>query len=177
MAGRASIAKQEIVAKLIVESDLTIEAIAERADTTPQSIYNWKKTEDFQNLITLCRAEYRKRIETTGIANLENRLDALGDRWRRMKRIIEERSRSPEMANVPGGQTGLIVHQVKGVGKGEDFQIVDEYVVDTGLLKEMREHEKQAAQELGQWVEKKEHSGNVTFNPITLDGDKEAAAD
>jgi hypothetical protein len=31
---------------------------------------------------------------------------------------------------------------------------VEEYQVDTGLLKELREHEKQAAQELGQWSEK-----------------------
>jgi hypothetical protein len=31
---------------------------------------------------------------------------------------------------------------------------VEEYQVDTRLLKELREHKKQAAQELGQWSEK-----------------------
>jgi hypothetical protein len=32
--------------------------------------------------------------------------------------------------------------------------VVEEYEVDTGLLKALLDHEKQAAQELGQWSEK-----------------------
>src|SRR5262249_32081265 len=53
-----------------------------------------------------------------------------------------------------GGRTGLIVHNVKGVGKGDNFQLIDLYEVDVALLREMRECERQAAQEVGQWVEK-----------------------
>ena len=38
---------------------------------------------------------------------------------------------------------------------------VAEYAVDVALLREIREHEKQAAIELGQWTEKQEHTGEV----------------
>lgn len=77
-----------------------------------------------------------------------------------MQQVIAERAEDIELQDVAGGKTGLIVHNVKGVGKGEDFQLIDLYEVDTGLLKELREHEKQAAQELGQWTEKKDLTTN-----------------
>ena len=37
--------------------------------------------------------------------------------------------------------------------------LVEVASLDVGLLKELREHEKQAAQELGQWTEKRELTG------------------
>ncbi len=58
------------------------------------------------------------------------------------------------MEKVPGGKTGLIVRQIKAVGSGAGMKIVPEYVLDTGLLKELRAHEQQAAGELqsrGDW--------------------------
>lgn len=69
-----------------------------------------------------------------------------------MLRVIEARSK--DMAEVPGGDTGLLVRKLKSIGSGENTKTVEEYAVDTGLLSELREHEKQAAQELGQWINK-----------------------
>ena len=64
-----------------------------------------------------------------------------------MRMIIDERA--VEMAGeTAGGASGLLCRDYKG--KDADRAI---YKVDTGLLTEMREHEKQAAQELGQWQE------------------------
>ncbi|MHC5543152.1 hypothetical protein ACYOEI_33435, partial [Singulisphaera rosea] len=94
---------------------------------------------------------FRTTVRRRGIAILERRVDALHDRWLRMQTIIEERAADKEMDGVPGGKTGLIVRQTRG--SGPDAEPIDDYVVDTALLKELREHEKQAAQELGQWVE------------------------
>jgi hypothetical protein len=54
----------------------------------------------------------------------------------------------------PGADKGLLARSYKQLGSGEDATIVEEYAVDGVLLKELREHEKQAAQELGQWSEK-----------------------
>ena len=68
-----------------------------------------------------------------------------------------------DVQDVAGGRTGLIVHNVKGVGKGDDFKLIDVYEVDTSLLKEMREHEKQAAIEVGQWQEKVQHDFTEGF--------------
>jgi hypothetical protein len=81
------------------------------------------------------------------IAIREKRIDELEDRRRRMRMIIDERA--VEMAGeTAGGASGLLCRDYKG--KDADRAI---YKVDTGLLSELREHEKQAAQELGQWQE------------------------
>ena len=68
--------------------------------------------------------------------------------------MIEERADDPQFENVAGGRTGLITVDWKTLGAGESAQIMPIYSVDTGLLKELREHEKLAAQELGQWEER-----------------------
>ena len=60
------------------------------------------------------------------------------------------------MQSIPGGKTGLIVMTIKGIGTKDDFQVVREYRLDRELLAEMRAHEQQAAEELGQWVQRKE---------------------
>ena len=79
------------------------------------------------------------------------------------------RQRAVNLKDVPGGgNTGLLVRQVKGIGKGEDFQVVEEYAVDTGLLRELREHEKQAAIELGEWTEKQDVTSGGARLTFTL---------
>lgn len=62
------------------------------------------------------------------------------------------------MVGIPGGETGLLVRKYKNLGSGDNARTVEEYEVDTGLLAELRAHEKQAAEELGQWITK----GDVT---------------
>jgi len=52
--------------------------------------------------------------------------------------------------------TGYMVRTVKQIGGGDTAQVVEEFAVDTGLLRELREIEEQAAIECGDWVEKKE---------------------
>jgi hypothetical protein len=50
--------------------------------------------------------------------------------------------------------------------------VVEEYEVDTGLLKELREHEKQAAQELGQWSDKaRAEQGPIDVKVVWSDRD------
>jgi hypothetical protein len=68
--------------------------------------------------------------------------------------VIAARAADPALQDVPGGKTGLIVRDVRGIGKGANFQLVAVYAVDVGLLAEMRQIEKQAAQEVGQWVDR-----------------------
>src|ERR1017187_5622963 len=70
-------------------------------------------------------------------------------------------SRSP--TEVPGGTTGLLVKDYKG--KDADTLV---YKVDTGLLAELRNHEKQAAEELGQWSEKRKLPEDALQNEITI---------
>jgi hypothetical protein len=75
------------------------------------------------------------------------------------------------MAAVPGGKSGLLVHNVKSIGSGEFAERVDLYEVDTGLLQQCLALEKQAAQEVGDWEETKAQpatpAAQVQVNVIT----------
>ena len=96
-------------------------------------------------------------IERRGIAIHQNRVDALAERHRLLERVIAERAEEMS-AETPGGGTGLLVRRFKVTRQG----VLHEYAVDTGLLGELREHEKQIAQELGEWVDKQQVDGSTT---------------
>ena len=167
----------------VAEDRLLDKQIAEEFAITIRTLARWKLHPDFQEWVEKHRQVLRDAVLTTGIADKVNRVRRLDTDWQRMQAVISQRAaaamrqaqeiqrnaatREPDAANrpveefaeAPGMMTGLVVKTVKGIGKGDDFQIVEIYNVDTGLLAEMRNTEKQAAQELGQWVEKGELSG------------------
>lgn len=96
-------------------------------------------------------------VISRGIADRQNRIDALNERWAKMQKVIRDRAADFTMASASGADTGLLVRTYKSAGSG--LPMLEEYAVDTGLLKEMRAHEEQAAKELGQWADKSELTG------------------
>lgn len=106
-------------------------------------------------------ARVEREIVDYAIAQKVNRIAAMDDRWQRMKTLIDARATDERYSDEPGYETGLMVHQLKAVGKGEDFQLVDLYVTDAGLLAEMRATERAAADELGQMPKQ---DANVNVN-------------
>lgn len=118
-------------------------------------------------------AEYRAKIESEGIANQQNRVDAYNRRWQLLEQIRQERAADDWLSDVPGGSTGFVVKQLKTVkhhyipdpddedGKPSQMTVETwEAAVDTGHLREFRELEKQTAQDLGQWTERREVTGS-----------------
>lgn len=114
-------------------------------------------------------AEYRAEIKARGIADKQNRIDELVERHNALKQVVAERAASEWLADVPGGSTGYVVKQLKRVkhvflpdiddedGKASvEIEDLWESSVDTGLLKSFLDHEKQIAQEKGEWVERGE---------------------
>lgn len=93
----------------------------------------------------------RAAILSQGIAAKQNRIDEYDRRWREMKALMKARAEWDVLSDVPGGQTGLLCRDFKG--------LIPVYKVDAALLREMRELEKQAAIEVGDWTEKKELTG------------------
>jgi hypothetical protein len=163
-------AKREKAALLVAEDRISDEAIAEEVGITARTLDYWKQHTEFAARVADHVEAMRKAVLTKGIADRVNRVAALDLRWEKMKTVIAERAIDPRMEEVPGGTTGLLVHQIKGIGKGDDFQVVDEYRVDDGLLRELRAHEEQAARELGQWVERGEVSGpNGAAIPVAIE--------
>jgi len=144
----------EEAAVLIADGMMTHQEIADKLGVHRVTVTVWNSDPKFKARVAELIEAFRISTLNFAISRREKRVAALQDRWSKLQRVIEERSTNPKLAKVEGGTTGLIVHNVKGLGKGDDFQLIDLYEVDTGLLKELREHEKQAAQELGQWVEK-----------------------
>lgn len=148
--------QQEQAATLLAEGKLADHEIAASIGVSRASISRWKRRPAFQARVKALQERINEAVLTSVIANRQARVDALNDRWERMKRVIDERAADPDMATVPGGTTGLIVRTWKQIGAGEDAQLLPEYSVDTPLLKELRGTEQQAAQELGQWTEKRD---------------------
>ncbi len=104
------------------------------------------------------------------ISRRTRRVKALDDRWQAMQKVIAERAADASHQHAPGGSTGLLTRTLKIIGSGDAAQLVEEFELDAALLKELREHEKQAAQEVGQWTEKQEVTGK-DGGPLLLDLD------
>jgi hypothetical protein len=143
---------------LLAEDALPDVEIAKRAEVSDRQLRTWKQHPDFRSRVEQHVAELEAAMLRYEIAKRRRRVAALDDRWHRMLRVIEARAEA--MADdAPGTDTGLLVKQIKVVGTGKTQQTIEEYAVDTGLLKELRAHEEQAAKELGQSVTRQELTG------------------
>ena len=159
--------EQEKTAALIAEAELGIEEIANRMNISRGTIHYWRQTRpEFVELIETHRAEMRKAVREHGISIVENRIKASHRRWQKMHRLIEARAESHK--DIPGGDTGMLVKDVKSLGEGAT---VDVYSFDAALMREIREIEKHAAEQLGQLEDEKpktsDGAGNV-FGEISM---------
>lgn len=144
-------------AVFVAEDRLSDEQIADQVGVNRRQLTRWRAHPTFAARVAELVKQMDDAAARRGIARRMNRVRVLDDRWNRMQAVIA--ARAEEHAAIPGGSTGLLVRQVKQIGVGVGAREVTEYEVDTGLLRELREHEKQAAQELGQWSDKHELTG------------------
>jgi hypothetical protein len=143
---------REKAAALLADGELTDREIAAEVGVDRPTLWRWRQHPDFA-------ARVRETVEKAGeemarhaIALKNRRLREYDRRWRALQQVIEERAADPSMQSVPGGRTGLLVRTVKVIGSGEAAREVAEYRLDVGLLKELRDLERQAAEEAGQWA-------------------------
>ena len=158
---------------LVADDVLKDDEIATRLGITRMQLYNWKQHPVFQAAVTEHTEAVRAAIRAEGIASKQNRLDAYNEDWNRLEALIQARAASPLMQGVDGGSTGLLVAEPMIVkvyeadaGDADDddaplkplkeTRIVYTYSYDDAVLKRRQDLAKQAAQELGQWVEKSE---------------------
>lgn len=151
--------KRHLAAQLLAEDELSDIEIGTKVGINPRQLYRWRQHPEFAARVADIARKIGNTLLRISIAKRTRRVRTLEQRWLALQKVIAERAADPSMTNVPGGTTGLLVRRQKGLGSGENFRVVDEYEVDTATLKELREHEKQAAIELGQWAEKTELSG------------------
>lgn len=177
-------ARREKAAVLVAEDDLRDEDIAAAVEISRRQLDRWKRHPEFVARV----AEHVKQLEAEAlkfaIAKRRKRVDRLNRDWQRMQQVIAERAADEhagayeivrddegniiETLVAPGWTTGLLVRTEKQIGTGDKATRVVEYAVDTGLLREIRAHEEQAAKELGQWVDKseRENSGEMLIQVV-----------
>lgn len=141
-------------AELVAADALPDDQIAAQVGVSRKTLHNWRQVPAFAARVEERRRAQRAAIEAKGIADKQNRVGFLNERHAALRQIVRERGADETMADVPGGKTGYVVRTMKAIGVGANQQMIVEYAVDTALLREFRAHEQQAAQELGQWVEK-----------------------
>lgn len=149
-------------ARLIAEGELLDHEVAATVGVHPSTIWRWKAIPQFARRVAKLSERIEAAIQGLPISVRVRRVKRLNDVMLKIEKVFAERANDKRLEHVPGGSTGLIVHNVKGVGKGEDFQLIDLYEVDVGSLRELREVMKQAAIETGQWAEKQDPGGAMT---------------
>jgi hypothetical protein len=170
--------KKEIAAVLLAEDDLSDQKIADRIGITRKTLSNWKHIPEFSALVTDNANQIQAAMMRRVIAKRHRRLAVLDDLHEKSLRVIGERAEEYQrLGNNPaeleddvsgitrtvpaGGETGLLVRQLRQVGTGHDAKLVEEFSVDVGLMREIRALHEQAAKELGQWTEKVNLSGGL----------------
>ena len=160
---------QQIAAALLAGGKLKVPAIAEEVGVTKRTIFNWQKDKEFQAEVKRVKNAWRERAQTVGMSDPDFRLRNLNDRHRRLRAIINQRAKDPQMKGVAGGNTGLltVTYKMQSQGEGLGSARVPEYSVDVPMLQEMREIEIQSATEKGQWKAKASAGDtNVTINVL-----------
>lgn len=144
---------------MLAEDAVSDEAIAAEVGINRATLVLWKRHSDFQARVAHHLDVQRAAIEAKGIADRRNRVARLNADWLAMQQLRDARkaagkARLPTLPahSEPGIDTGLVVRQEKPT----QFGTVIELAFDRALLAEMRDHEKQAAMELGEWQEKTE---------------------
>ncbi len=172
----------------MADDRLSNERIAQIVGVTRKTIDNWKTEPAFAAQVQEIVQAARAAAMAHGIAVKEERIRGYQERQRLLWQVIHARAERGRVLTVlaetgltpgglplpdgqtpktppPGIDTGLMVKQTKISSLGT---VIEEWAVDTGLLSEMRAVEKQAAQELGQWTEKRELSGK-DGGPVQID--------
>jgi CBS domain-containing protein len=137
-------AVREKAAQLIAGSQHSLKEIARQCRISLRCLDGWRADCPFQARIACHLEALQESIRTSGIADVHRRIQRKNDRWNRLHRIVEERARDPKMANVPGGESGLLVRKLRNVGG----RAVAEFVTDTGLLAAMRAEENDVGSEV-----------------------------
>lgn len=157
-------ANQLRAAALVAEGELTDTQIASQLGINPSTLVRLKRKPAFADkVLELVRAAERE-IVYLPIARKTERTKARNDRWQKGQEVIRQRAEMHK--DIPGGgSTGLLVRQVKlvkvlderqGPEDGEEqpyaptFTEVEEWAVDTALMKELSDLETAVERSLGQ---------------------------
>ena len=153
--------RKEEAALLVAQDEQSDEQIAKSLRISERTLEYWKRRPEFRARVAEHVAAWRAAFKERGVRERENRIDIINQTVSRITGLIEARAADP-LCLVAGRESGLVLTKkiIYAQGdNGEDVARVEEYATDGIVLKELREYLKQAAQELGQWIDKGELTG------------------
>lgn len=148
-------------ALLLAEDELNHEEIARVSGLSVTTLWRYRQREEFQERVAGHVADFQAAMLRLAVAKRHKRLAVLDRLHAAAVSVVEERAAAMADEDAPGAGSGLLVKSLRQVGSGANAQLVEEFAVDTGLLREIRAIEEQAAKELGQWEEKQAITGDV----------------
>ena len=140
---------QESAAILAAEDDLSDNEIAQHCGITRRTLMRWEKQSAIQQKIDEHLRLSKQNFERQMIVERQMRIADMAVMLQKLKDIIWERAKTPEMRGVPGGSTGLM--RRRKVSFRKPHGPLFDYELDTGLLRESRRLLVAVAKALGQW--------------------------
>jgi transposase-like protein len=165
-------APREEAARLLAEDALTDEEIAARVGICAVQLWRWKQRPEFAARVREAAGVIGRAVLRYAVARRTRRVEDLDNLRSGLLQVIAERGASRHMQGASGGRTGLLVRRLRMIGSGDSAREVEEFEFDAALVRELREVERQAAQECGQWVERREQTGAVelVLTEVIVDG-------
>jgi len=161
-------AKQKQAAVLCAEDRLSDVEIAKEIGIVRATLNNWRQRDDFHDAVKDADAKLLAAALRLPVARKHHRMKVLNDLHMKALTVIDERA-DERAYDAPGMGSGLVVHQTKQIGSGKYAQTIDEFAVDTGLMREIRAIQEQAAKETGDWSENLNVTGTHTVRIIGVD--------
>lgn len=161
--------KKETAAYLLGATSNSFREVAKSVDVSVDTMREWRRHPDFQTRVKEYEDEELDEVRRHSYARKSNRVRGMIKQIEDIDAVVQARSRQlvhgelddPE-TSMTGVYTGQIVVQKRALGTGEFMEVTTDYTFDALMAKERRESMKHLAQELGQWVEKSEQTGEGT---------------
>lgn len=150
--------KRSAAAGLVAEDRLSDREIAQQLGVGRATLARWKCHPAFQQRVKETRDELTYAVTRALFASKEARVQALQHRLDLLWQVIERRAERG--GSGPGAKTGIMIRKFRQWQTKECTFTEENWVVDVRLLAEMRAIERQIAREMGQWVERRQHSGD-----------------
>jgi hypothetical protein len=134
----------------------------------------WKKQSAIQQKIDEHLRLSKQNSERQMIVERQMRIADMAVMLQKLKDIVRERAKTPEMRGVPGGSTGLM--RRRKISFRRPHGPLCDYELDTGLLRESRRLLVAVAKALGQWQRPKYRPIACSTNTIVASGKQHRAA-
>ena len=144
-----------LAARLAYDGNLTDEQIAVRVERNRATLNRWKQSDIYKRETARLAEIARTQNANVLLRSRDYRLEKLQNRHDKLLQVIAERAEYLELQNVPGGKTGALVLEPRTVA-GRPVVVAK---FDAALFREIRDLERQAAEECGQYGEASEDAG------------------